>query len=405
MKEIIVVGAGLSGAYIASNLANHGHKVSVFDRRSTIAGNIYDYKDKETNNIVHKYGPHIFHTDDDKIWEWVNKYTEWEQTEHRSRVYFKDTKKWHKMSFGFKLIEELYPKDEAIKLIHKIIDENHKLYYSNREYPHISIYELLNSKDPDIKKLANTLWENDFKPYTSKQWGIDPMDVDKNILRRIPFHLSYHQKLFHNKYEALPKYGYTDLIKNALNHENISVKLNTDPTKDIEFKNNKAFYKGEEVIVVFTGAIDELFNYEFGELSYRSLTFELFKNQLDGEFELGRPNVDIYPTITEDGEKAEFTRISNYGLFHYNNGENSKTHQISGKEYSHKFVRDTGLERYYPLSQPDDKKMYNKYKEKADEIEGLYLTGRLADYKYYDMDKAIIAADEKLKEIMEKLND
>lgn len=405
-KKIVIIGAGLTGTYIGRNLAEQGYKVTIYDKRNHVAGNIYDYKDKNTNNIVHKYGPHIFHSDDTKTWNWLNRFSEWDKTSHRSRVLFKDTNKWHTMSFGLHTIKEIYDEGKANKIINELLT-----VYSDRvnsekfEDKRVTILELLNSKNELIKELGEFLWENDFKPYTSKQWGISPDDVDKNIFYRVPFHLTNHNKLFNNKYEAFPRGGYTKIIENALAHENITVKLNNNPMDSISIRDNKVYMDNEEIILIFTGAIDELFDYKYGELGYRSLTFEFFENDFDGKYEDGRPNVDIYPTINKNNEIVKYTRISNYGLFHYNNGENSKTKQISAKEYSHKFERNTNLDRYYPLSTDFDKEIYSKYKKDADVINGLYLAGRLADYKYYDMDKALITADEKLSIILGDLNE
>lgn len=383
-KSIVIVGTGFSGAYIGRNLAELGWKVEMVERRPQIGGQMYDYIDKETGCLVHKYGPHIFHTDDDDIWNWLNKFSKFTPYKLRTQVFFESQQKWFTCSFGFHTIDELFDQQKASEVKAALVSE-----FPGR--PSVTVPELLNSKNVLIKEFADILWEDDYKAYTAKQWGIDPKDVDPDVLKRVPVFLSYFDKIHNNKYEALPTDGYTELFNRIYDHPNISIELNVDAMDRLEIKDGKIYYNGKQRIVVFSGAIDELFNYKHGELGYRSLKFEteVTKHTFTQD---GDPSVDIYPH-----SKYPYTRITNFGKLPI---QNHLEYQISAKEYSYKFEIGKGLERYYPLSTVKDKEILEKYLNDSEEIEGLYLAGRLADYKYYDMDKALIAARNKLELIL-----
>lgn len=386
-KSIIIVGTGFTGAYIGRNLAELGWDVKIIERRNHIGGQMYDKVDEETGCLVHEYGPHIFHTDDNDIWNWLNRFSKWTPYELRTQVLFESRRNWFTCSFGFHTIEKLYSKEKA-ETVKSILLKA----YPGREK--VTIPELLNSEVKLIREFANVLWEEDYKPYTAKQWGIAPEDVDPEILKRVPVYMSHFDKIHNNKYEALPSKGYTKLFKNIFDHVNISIELNVDATSVLEIRDNKVFYKGKESIVLFTGAIDELLNYKHGELSYRSLKFEKEITRNDKNAKTGDPAVDIYPD-----KKHKFTRITNYGKLPI---QNHLDYQISSKEYSYQFEVGTNLERYYPINTPKDKAKHKKYVEEAKRIQGLYFAGRLADYKYYDMDKALIAARDALQVILKE---
>lgn len=386
MSNIIVVGAGFSGAYIARNLAEKGHKIRVVDKRPHIAGNMYDKTDENTGCLYHKYGPHIFHTNDTDIWNWVNKFSEFTPFDLRTTVYFGTQADWFTCSFGFHTIEKLFAPFKATELIETLQE-----IYPNRET--VTIPELLDSKSKLVREFAEILWNEDYKLYTAKQWGMKPEAVDKNILKRVPVYLSYFDKIHNKKYEAVPTQGYTKMFGNILNHENITLELGIEATDKISFKEDKVFYENKETLVIFTGAIDELFDYEYGPLKYRSLIFRktITKNELSKP---GEPCVRIYPE-----QKYAYTRITDYGKLPIQD-----IHlQVSIEEYPLDFILGKKLERYYPLSTQDDKNTFEKYKEKSKKYKNLYLTGRLANYKYYDMDQAIISARETLQEILEEV--
>jgi len=385
-KKIIIAGAGLTGAYIGRNLAERGWRVLIVEKKNHIAGHVYDKVDEETGCLVHEYGPHIFHTDDEDIWKWVNKFSSFTPFNLKTQVLFESKQDWFTCSFGFHTVEKLFSEKKAKEIISKL-----KQTYPGQEK--VTVPELLKSKEPLIKEFAEVLWEEDYKPYTAKQWGLDPDKVDPDILKRVPVYMSYYDKIHKNKYEALPTNGYTALLGAILSHENILIQLSTDALSNLEFSGNSVYYDGEETMFLYTGAIDELFDYEFGTLNYRSLKFEKEVIPNDKNTKDGDPCVDIYPN-----SKYPFTRITNYGKLPI---QNHLDLQVRAKEYSSEFKLNSGLERFYPVSTVEDKEKLEKYKEKAKEIKGLYLSGRLADYKYYDMDKALIAARETLNKILE----
>ena len=386
-KSIVIVGTGFTGAYIGRNLAEQGWQVNMLERRPQISGQMFDKVDEETGCLIHEYGPHIFHTNDENIWEWVNKFSEWTPFNLKTQVYFEGRREWFTCSFGFHTIDRLYDGKSAEELKIKLLEE-----YPGEEK--VTIPTLLGSHDPMIREFARILWEEDYKPYTAKQWGIAPEEVDPDILKRVPVYLNYFDKIHNDKYEALPSEGYTSLFENILDHPNINVQLNVDAMSMLEIKDDKVFYKGKESIVLFTGAIDELFNYKHGELSYRSLTFKKEITANYNHTKEGDPCVDIYPH-----ERYKYTRITNYGKLPI---QNHLDDQISVKEYPHAFTLNSDLERYYPVNTLDDKEKLEKYLKDAESTKGLYLSGRLADYKYYDMDKSLIAAREKLSIILKE---
>lgn len=385
-KEIIIVGAGFSGATVARKLAEKNYKVKIIEKRNHIAGNMYDEIDKETNGLYHVYGPHIFHTDNEEVMSFLEQFSDWEGYNLRTQVLING--RFFSCPFNFETIDTIYDFKTAVKLKDLLLKE-----FEGKEFA--TVTELLSSNSKEIRDFANFLWENDYKLYTSKQWGISPEDVDPNILKRVPIYLNYKNKIHNNKYEGFPVNGYSNLFKNLLNHENIEVVLEEDAIKYINFSNNDVLWKKSQAILIFSGAIDELFNYKFGELNYRSLIFQKNITKNNTQINRNTPAVDIYPEL-----KYEYTRITNYGYLLGSQEEN----QISSVEFSHKFDKNNkNLERYYPINTEDDKKKYSEYLEYSKKYNNLYLCGRLADYKYYDMDKAIERALSVSKEILTNL--
>ena len=384
-KKIVIVGAGFSGSYFARNLAELGWDVTIVEKHNHIAGHVFDKVDEETGCMVHEFGPHIFHTDDDDIWQWVNRFSKFNPFSLKTQVFFESYQEWFTCSFGFHTVEQLFDKEKAAEVIRRL-----KRDYPQRET--VTVPELMESKDELIKEFINILWEEDYRPYTAKQWGLEPSQVDQDILKRVPVYMSYFDKIHNNKYEAIPVNGYTELFKNILDHKNIKIQLNTDALANLDFRDNQVYYDGEKTTLLFTGAIDDLFNYEFGALNYRSLKFEREITANDKNTQIGDPCVDIYP----DG-KHDFTRITNYGKLPI---QNNIEYQISVKEYSIKYEPGSGIDRFYPTSTNSDKEILAKYQDKAKNIDGLYLAGRLANYKYYDMDKSLIAAREEFQKFL-----
>ncbi|WP_270991479.1 UDP-galactopyranose mutase [Campylobacter upsaliensis] len=359
MKKVknLIVGCGLSGAILAERLASRGEEVLVIDKRGHIGGNIYDYKDKETNITVHKYGPHVFHTSIKEVWDYLSRFTQWHYFMYRVKAFIEG--KEVNIPFNLDTLYKVFPEGLAKKLEQKLID---KFAFNSK----IPILELKNTKDKDLEFLAEYIYKKVFLGYTVKQWGVKPEELDFSVSARVPVYISRDDRYFTDTYQAIPKDGYTKMVENIINHSLIEVKLNTD------FKNLKNV---EYERLFYTGAIDEFFDYKFGKLPYRSLNivFETF----DKEYKQSGPQIN-YP------ENYDFTRSVEYK--YYLDEKSNKT--ILSYEYSCEFKNGEN-ERYYPIPNEENQKLYEKYLQEADKLTNVYFLGRLGDYKYYDMDKTI----------------
>lgn len=366
MSKNLVVGAGFSGAVIANLIATKlDEEVIVIDKKDHIAGNCFDYKD---NNgiMIHKYGSHIFHTSNEKVWDFVCQFTDFNQYMHKVIAIIDGIETT--IPFNFNSIYKVFPPHMAKQLEKKLL----KKFEYNKKVP---ILEFQKQSDKDLKHLADFVYEKVFLHYTTKQWGVSPKDVDGAVTARVPVYLSRDDRYFQDKYQGIPLEGYTKVVENILKHPNIEVKLNT------EFDGNINEYKR----VFYTGPIDEFFNYELGQLPYRSVNFKL--EEYDREFY--QPNAVVnYPC------NYRFTRIHEYK--HYLNDKSDKT--IIAKEYSEFFELGKN-ERYYPIPHQENSALYEKYLQKAQKLNNVYFCGRLGDYKYYDMDKAILRAIELFEEV------
>ena len=356
MKKNLVVGAGFSGAVIANLIADKlNEKVLIIDKKNHIAGNCYDYRDKK-GIMIHQYCSHIFHTDNQKVWEFITQFTDFNNYEHKVLGMI-DGIETH-IPFNINTLYDVFPREKANRLEKKIIT----LYGSEVKIP---ILEFLKQDDEELKELANYVYEKIFLYYTTKQWGVAPSSVDGAVTARVPVYISKDNRYFQDKYQGIPTNGYTEVVKKLLNHPNIEIRLNTD-YKNLTENYNRVFY---------TGAIDEFFNYELGQLPYRSVYFEFEEH--DKEFYQNNSVVN-YPC------SENYTRIHEYK--YYLNDKSKNT--VIAKEYSENFELGKN-ERYYPIPKDENKELYEKYLEKAKDLKNVYFFGRLGYYKYYDMDKAI----------------
>ena len=364
MKNL-VIGAGFSGATIARLLADSNEDVVVIDKKDHIAGNSYDYKD-ENGITIHKYGSHIFHTNSDKVWNFIRQFGDFNQYMHK--VYAVIDGIETTIPFNFNTLYDVFPELLAKRLEEKLL----KNFEYNSKVP---ILEFLAQDDEDLKFLANYVYEKVFLHYTTKQWGVSPTDVNGAVTARVPVYLSKDNRYFQDKYQGIPLDGYTSLVENMLKYPKIKLELNTD-YKD---------YKGHYDRIFFTGSIDEFFDYKFGMLPYRSVNFK-FETKTCEFYQ--QNSVINYPC------NYDFTRIHEFK--YYLNDKTEKT--VITKEYSEAFELGKN-ERYYPISKDENTALYNKYFEVAKKLENVYFLGRLGDYKYYDMDKAILRAMELFEEI------
>ncbi len=370
--EYLVVGCGLTGAVIARHLADRGSHVTIWERRNHIGGNMYDYYD-ENEILVHKYGPHVFHTNSDDEANYMKSYGDWVDFPIKCRVDMLG--KVTPSPFNFKTIDDYYPESEA-----SIIKSELLRTYPNRDK--VTIVEMLESENAIVRGYADFLFKHDYSLYTAKQWGMQPDEVDPSILRRVPILLSYKDGYFDDKWQMVPLNGYTDWFKNLLDHKNIELKLGVEALDHIEIKEtdiylDKSLYNG---IVIYTGPIDELFGKKFGPLPYRSLEF-VWKTEKVYRF-LEAPLV-AYP------EAKDYTRITEYNHF-----PQKKNRDVTSLAYEYPLMYREGVEMepYYPLLTADSMKLYEMYDSESKLVKQLVTAGRLAKYKYYNMNQALQAA-------------
>lgn len=378
--KYIVVGAGLSGAVIARYLAEKGKKVCVWDRREHIGGNMYDYVD-EHGILVHQYGPHTFHTTKEYLFKYMTQFAEW--VPYKLTCMAEINGKFTPTPFNFQTIDDYYEANDGTYLKQCI-----KEVFGDRTTA--TVVEVLQCKNETIRKYAEFLFEHDYSLYTAKQWGISPRKVDPSILKRVPLRFSYEVGYFDDEWQVMPKVSYTEFFKSIFDHPNIKVQLGIEALDHLSVSKDgmHLLLDGEacQVTVVYTGALDELFGTDEGALPYRSLRFE-WKYE-DIESKQPAPVV-AYP------QAEGYTRITEYKKLPIQNVKGT-TYAI---EYPLQYEADKKQEPYYPLLTEESQLLAERYKARAKKIQNFYFCGRLADFKYYNMDQALDQALNVCKEI------
>lgn len=379
-KEVFIVGAGFSGATCARILAENGYQVTVIDKNNHIGGNAYD--EWQDGILIHKYGPHIFHTNDKEVFDFLSRFCEWFTYEHRVLAQLENA--IVSVPFNLESLHKCFPKTEA--------DEIESCL--EKEYGHskkIGILQLKQNPNPQIQDFANFVAKNIFVTYSEKQWGTPVENLDPNTLSRVPVYISYEDRYFTDKFQCQPKEGYTRLFENMLNHPNISIKLNVKAEDILSIKDNKTFIDGKpfDGEIIFTGPIDEFCEGKFGNLPYRSLKFEYEQFEKDSF----QPAAVVNYTVSE-----KFTRISEFKKFTTPNPPQDKT--IIIKEYSLQYEPQKGLTPYYPIINQDNIDIYEKYKQDLSACKNFHLLGRLGSYKYINMDMAVKLAVELCDKIL-----
>lgn len=368
MDEYVIVGAGFAGAVMAERIANIlGKPVHVIEKRKHIGGNCFDEVD--ANGIrIHRYGPHLFHTDNERVVDYLSAFTEWEPYEHEVLTSVKGQKV--PIPFNLNSIDMLFPEQEAVVLKTKLIAR----YGYGQKVP---ILELRQSDDADLKHLSRFIYENVFLNYTIKQWGMRPEEIDINVTARVPVHISRDNRYFQDTFQQLPREGYTAIFEKLLAHPLITLSLDTSFGALLSISDNHIYFKNRlfDGKLIFTGMIDELFNRRYGALAYRSLRLDFETVQQPWFQEKGVVN---YPNDNA------FTRITEFKHLH---PVLSKRSTIL-KEYPEPFVPGENLP-YYPIFTYEDQKKYDRYAKAARDVENLVLLGRLAEYRYYDMDDIV----------------
>ncbi|MED3875747.1 UDP-galactopyranose mutase [Lysinibacillus capsici] len=379
MFDTIIIGAGFAGSVLAERLTSQqNQKVLVIEERQHMGGNAYDYFD-EHGVLIHKYGPHIFHTRSKEIWDYLSQFTEWHYYEHR--VLAKVDGKEIPIPFNLNTIAEVFPQDLVERLQRKLVE----LLGYNVKVP---ILKLREQNDEDLKFLADYIYEKVFLRYTLKQWGIGPEDLDPTVTGRVPVYISRDNRYFQDQYQGLPKYGYTEMFKKMLNHPNIHLLLNTQyqDIMTISKDGHTLFGQPFEGQIIYTGKIDELFHFKYGELPYRSLHFEYDTYDVEYKQTVGQLN---------SPNSYDFTRTTEFK--HLTGQQHPKT--TLAREYPQAYVRGENIP-YYPIIAEENQQQYKRYKKLADELTDVHLVGRLAEYKYYDMDAVVAAALKTFKKLI-----
>lgn len=377
MKDVIIIGAGFAGATVANVLANKGKNVLIIDKRNHFGGNAYDYMEEDI--LIHKYGPHIFHTNSKEVFDYLSNFTEWYKYEHKVLGHVDN--KLVPIPFNFKSIEECLP-EKAEKLIELL----KKDYGEGKKVP---IMDLLMNENRDIRYLANYIYEHVFKYYTMKQWDMKVEELDSAVSARVPVNTSYDDRYFNDTYQYMPKEGYTKLIEKMLDNEHIEVLLNTNVTDILKLEDGTIYYNNVpfDGDVYYTGALDELFEYKHGELPYRSL--DLILERLNKTFQVAA--TENYPE-----NDVKFTRITEYKHF-MENEPKGVTYIHTEYPFPYRRDVDVGNVPYYPIIKDENQALYEIYVKEASKYSNLHLIGRLAEYKYYNMDAIVLKALEMTK--------
>ena len=353
MFDYLIVGAGFAGSVLAERLASQaGKKILIVDKRSHIGGNAYDHYNDE-GILVHKYGPHIFHTNSRQVFEYLSNFTEWRSYEHR--VLASVDGQLVPIPINLDTVNKLY----GLNLTSFQLEEFFASVAEKKEY-------IRTSEDVVVSKVGRELYEKFFRGYTRKQWDLDPSELDKSVTARVPTRTNRDDRYFTDTYQAMPLHGYTRMFEKMLSHPNIKIMLNTD------YREIQQIMPYREMI--YTGPVDAYFDFRYGKLPYRSLEF---KHET-----LNQPNYQPTGTVNYPNEQL-YTRITE---FKYLTGqEHPKTSLV------YEYPRAEG-DPYYPVPRPENAEVYKKYKELADATPGVHFVGRLATYKYYNMDQVVAQA-------------
>lgn len=373
MKNIIVVGTGFSGTIIARKLAEEiGVKVKVVEKRSHIGGNMYDEMD-EHGIRIQKYGPHVLVTNEWSIIEYLSNFTSFYKYNVKELSIIDD--KYIRLPFNFESVQQMLGCKKAEIVINKLRKE-----FSGKD--RVPVMELCNSKDKDISEYGNLLFEKSFKTYCAKQWDLPPEKLDISIMGRSAFALNYDERYMNKDFQYLPKNGFKELFENMLNHQNIELQLNENALEHIRLVDEEVYYDNEKVdLLVFTGPLDALFGYCYGELPYRSLDIKYQWENSDR----------LYPEAIISCPQAKgYTRKTEYKFLMEDCSK--AVGSVIATEYPCAYNRTIGNEPFYPVVTEETIEKYDKYKKLADKYKNLYLCGRLAEFRYYNMDDCIINA-------------
>ncbi len=391
--DAFIVGAGYAGAVCARRLAEDGGKRGLgLERRPHVGGNAYDCLD-QAGVLIHQYGPHIFHTNDRRVFEYLSRFTQWRRYQHRVVANLPrdnpevipahkstDGRFFFPVPFNLDSMKNAFGEKEGARLGQKLLDA----------YPaqsQVTILELRQNPDPEVAAIADYVYEHVFVHYTMKQWGQTPEEIDPATTARVPVRLSKDDRYFQDAYQGMPLEGYTPMFEKMLAHPNITVETGVDALRRLELADGVIKLDGEvfDGPVIYTGQADELFGFRFGPLPYRTLDF--------GFETLPQDVYQTHGTVNYTADQP-YTRITE---FKHLTGQELPGATTIMKEYSRAYTGADGEIPYYAIINPGNNALYAKYKALADQYPGLRLLGRLAEYKYYNMDaiaaRALALAD------------
>lgn len=377
--DSIVAGSGFAGAVVARELAERGgERVLVLEKRDHIAGNCYDVCDNH-GILIHQYGPHIFHTNIERVYRYLSRFTEWYDYSHE--VVANVNGQLIPVPFNLNTLYMVYEEEMARSLEKKLTE-------TFGEGSRVPILKLMEQEDEDLKAVAEYVYEHIFLRYTMKQWGQKPEEISPEVTGRVPVLLSRDNRYFQDRFQGMPLHGYTPMVKEMLSHPGIDVMLQTDARDEIRLEGGTIYFRGEPFSgrVIYTGPLDEFFDCCYGRLPYRSLRFEFEHLDTDSYQEKAVVNY----TVSED-----FTRITEFKKL---TGQHMPGETTIMREYPIPYTDSEREIPYYAIINDENRSLYERYRKLVEEYPGFYLAGRLAEYRYYNIDaiveRALSLADE-----------